>query len=127
MEGSSPFYDHEQFSRREIPQRGSVWIVQVLSMRTSIASRWGIPQRGSVWIIQVLSIATPTTLFTPNALEENTAVEGRDLKDPHAAALWDFQPAGNARDIRKDLKDPHAAAVWDWRTSGVGGRGIRRT
>ena len=38
-----------------IPQRGSVWIVQVLSpaRRTPRYSR--IPQRGSVWIVQVPS------------------------------------------------------------------------
>jgi len=37
------------------------------------------------------------------------------LKDPHAAALWDFRVVGGALVIRRDLNDPHAAPLWDFR------------
>ena len=53
-------------SRLGIPQRGSVWMVQVPSTITSITSRMGIPQRGSVWMVQVLS---STAAFGVNKVE----------------------------------------------------------
>ena len=49
-----------------------------------------IPQRGSVWIVQVLS--TESRIFRPARFAREkiwSAVYRGDLNDPHAAALWD--------------------------------------
>ena len=49
-----------------------------------------IPQRGSVWIVQVLS--TESRIFRPARFAREkiwSAVYREDLNDPHAAALWD--------------------------------------
>ena len=42
----------------------------------------------------------------------------QDLKDPHAAAVWDSRAGGVVLAFRKDLNDPHAAALWDSRADG---------
>ena len=134
-----------QPSCTRIPQRGSVWIVQVLSTktRTNLHAREShsaaacgsfkpflqrraptfmhanptarqrvdrssplykdahqpsctrIPQRGSVWIVQILSLS--------NAVFSSSAFCAKKV---------------GRSSIKKDLKDPHAAAVWDSRSPG---------
>ena len=49
----------------------------------------------------------------------------KDLKNPHAAAMWDFRVYRVVVVGRKDLKDPHAAAMWDSRESGLCSRDLR--
>jgi len=54
-----------------------------------------IPQRGSVWIVQVLS--TESRIFRPARFAREkiwSAVYREDLKNPHAAALWDSRAYG---------------------------------
>ena len=54
-----------------------------------------IPQRGSVWIVQVPSINSAPNLFAREARRtEYTALSRKDLNDPHAAALWDSRAYG---------------------------------
>jgi len=97
VDRSSPLYDHEHYQCSGIPQRGSVWMVQVLSTITSITSVPGIPQRGSVWIVQVLSTITSIT-----------SVPGI----PHRGSVWIVQVLSTITSITSVPGIPQRGSVW---------------